>query len=251
MRAACRGSARFRWRRNRSAPRRSRSTARAASSICALSRRHRRAVSISIFTAAGGRSEAPISSITSWSISRTIAELPACRSNIASRRSIPIRPGPTIARRRRSGSCARARSVSAPTRFSIGGESAGGHLSAVTLLRLRDRHGLSPFSAAILNYGCFDLGMTPSARRWGEEKLVLNTASIVGFPQMLPAAGHRHVAIQMSRRSMPICAGFRPRSSRSGRAMRCSTICCSWRRAGSPPAMWRSLRSIPAPATAS
>lgn len=67
------------------------------------------------------------------------------------------------------------------TRFSIGGESAGGHLSAVTLLRLRDRHGLSPFSAAILNYGCYDLGMTPSARRWGEEKLVLNTAAIVGF----------------------------------------------------------------------
>jgi acetyl esterase/lipase len=67
------------------------------------------------------------------------------------------------------------------TRFSIGGESAGAHLSAVTLLRLRDRHGLSPFNAAILNYGCFDLGMTPSARRWGEEKLVLNTASIVGF----------------------------------------------------------------------
>jgi acetyl esterase/lipase len=67
------------------------------------------------------------------------------------------------------------------TRLSIGGESAGGHLSAVTLLRLRDRHGLSPFSAAILNYGCFDLGMTPSARRWGEEKLVLNTAAIVGF----------------------------------------------------------------------
>jgi acetyl esterase len=66
-------------------------------------------------------------------------------------------------------------------RLSIGGESAGGHLSAVTLLRLRDRHGLSPFSAAILNYGCFDLGMTPSARRWGEEKLVLNTAAIVGF----------------------------------------------------------------------
>jgi acetyl esterase/lipase len=67
------------------------------------------------------------------------------------------------------------------TRFSIGGESAGAHLSAVTLLRLRDRHGLSPFSAAVLNYGCYDLGMTPSARRWGEEKLVLNTASIVGF----------------------------------------------------------------------
>jgi acetyl esterase len=63
----------------------------------------------------------------------------------------------------------------------IGGESAGGHLSAVTLLRLRDRHQLSPFSAALLNYGCFDLGMTPSARNWGEEKLVLNTPSILAF----------------------------------------------------------------------
>src|SRR5436305_7562826 len=63
----------------------------------------------------------------------------------------------------------------------IGGESAGGHLSAVTLLRLRDRHQLSPFSVALLNYGCFDLGMTPSARNWGEEKLVLNTPSIEAF----------------------------------------------------------------------
>ena len=62
-------------------------------------------------------------------------------------------------------------------RLSIGGESAGAHLSVVTLLRLRDRHQLDAFSAAILNYGCYDIGMTPSARRWGEEKLVLNTAS--------------------------------------------------------------------------
>ena len=54
------------------------------------------------------------------------------------------------------------------TKLAIGGESAGAHLSAVTLLRLRDRHKLSPFSAALLNYGCFDLGMTPSARHWGD-----------------------------------------------------------------------------------
>jgi acetyl esterase/lipase len=33
----------------------------------------------------------------------------------------------------------------------------------------------------LLNYGCFDLGMTPSARNWGEEKLVLNTPAIVAF----------------------------------------------------------------------
>lgn len=74
-------------------------------------------------------------------------------------------------------------------RLSIGGESAGAHLSAVTLLRLRDRHGTMPFGAAILNYGCYDLGMTPSARRWGAEKLVLNTASIVGFRKCFLPAG--------------------------------------------------------------
>jgi acetyl esterase len=66
-------------------------------------------------------------------------------------------------------------------RLAIGGESAGGHLSAVTLLRLRDRHDLTPFSAALMNYGCFDMGMTPSARQWGAEKLVLNTAGIKAF----------------------------------------------------------------------
>ena len=74
-------------------------------------------------------------------------------------------------------------------RLSIGGESAGAHLSAVTLLRLRDKHKITPFSAAILNYGCYDLGMTPSARRWGAEKLVLNTASILGFRKCFLPAG--------------------------------------------------------------
>ena len=67
------------------------------------------------------------------------------------------------------------------TKLAIGGESAGGHLSAVTLLRLRDHHQLSPFSVALLNYGCFDIGMTPSARNWGDEKLVLNTPAIIAF----------------------------------------------------------------------
>ena len=89
--------------------------------------------------------------------------------------------------------------------LSIGGESAGGHLSAVTLLRLRDRHRLSPFSAAILNYGCYDIGMTPSARRWGEEKLVLNTPAILGFRKCFLPPG-TNMSSPMSRRSMPICA---------------------------------------------
>ena len=46
----------------------------------------------------------------------------------------------------------------------IGGESAGAHLSAVTLLRLRDRHGVTPFAGANLVCGIYDLRMTPSMR---------------------------------------------------------------------------------------
>lgn len=66
-------------------------------------------------------------------------------------------------------------------RLVIGGESAGAHLSVVTLLRLRDRHSIAPFRAANLHAGCYDLAMTPSARRWGAEKLVLNTRDIEMF----------------------------------------------------------------------
>lgn len=62
----------------------------------------------------------------------------------------------------------------------IGGESAGAHLSVATLLRLRDRHGLAPFRAANLTAGCFDLGLSPSARL-GCEKLVLDTRDVRMF----------------------------------------------------------------------
>lgn len=66
-------------------------------------------------------------------------------------------------------------------RFLIGGESAGAHLSVTTLLRLRDRHDMSPFAGAALEAGCYDLRLTPSARNWGGEKLVLNTKDIRMF----------------------------------------------------------------------
>jgi acetyl esterase/lipase len=66
-------------------------------------------------------------------------------------------------------------------RLAIGGESAGAHLSAVTLLRLRDRHGIAPFAAANLVYGCYELGFTPSVRRWGARNLVLSTPIIEWF----------------------------------------------------------------------
>jgi acetyl esterase len=72
--------------------------------------------------------------------------------------------------------------LQAPPRFSIGGESAGAQLAAVTLLRLRDRHGVSgAFAAANLVYGCFDLSMTPSQRRWGPRNLILNDAIMRWF----------------------------------------------------------------------
>lgn len=66
--------------------------------------------------------------------------------------------------------------------FAIGGESAGGHLSALTILRLRDKHGITPFKAANLVFGVFDLGLTPSARQFGnDERLVLRTLDIEKF----------------------------------------------------------------------
>src|SRR5262245_46059721 len=53
-------------------------------------------------------------------------------------------------------------------RLLIGGESAGAHLSAVTLLRLRDRHRLADrFLGANLIFGAYDLSQTPSQRGVG------------------------------------------------------------------------------------
>ena len=60
-------------------------------------------------------------------------------------------------------------------RLVIGGESAGAHLSAVALLRLRDRHGLAgAYCGANLLYGAYDLTKTPSVRAWGERYVVLS-----------------------------------------------------------------------------
>lgn len=66
-------------------------------------------------------------------------------------------------------------------RYVIGGESAGAHLSVVTMLRLRDRHRLMPFLGANLIAGCYDLALTPSVRNWGTEKLILNTRDVEMF----------------------------------------------------------------------
>jgi acetyl esterase/lipase len=78
--------------------------------------------------------------------------------------------------------------ISDASPLAIGGDSAGAQLAAVTLLRLRDRHGITgAFGAAVLQYGGFDLSMTPSQRLWGERNLVLSEPIISWFTdQFLP-----------------------------------------------------------------
>lgn len=76
-----------------------------------------------------------------------------------------------------------ARRVFGAPLLAIGGESAGAHLAAVTCLRLRDRHGLDPFRAALLTYGAYDLRGTPSVRRAGEETLILTTKVVQWFTE--------------------------------------------------------------------
>jgi acetyl esterase/lipase len=72
--------------------------------------------------------------------------------------------------------------LGAPPRFAIGGDSAGAHLSVITLLRLRDRHGLTGgFEAANLVFGAYDLSLAPSQRLWGDRNLVLSTPIIRRF----------------------------------------------------------------------
>ena len=65
--------------------------------------------------------------------------------------------------------------------LSIGGESAGATLAAVTLLRMRDRHGFTGFRAANLVYGGYDFSMTPSQVQFGNQRLVLRTVDIQNF----------------------------------------------------------------------
>ncbi len=79
--------------------------------------------------------------------------------------------------------------------LTIGGESAGGHLSAVTLLRLRDRYGYTGFRGANFVYGAFDLSMTPSQMAFGDRRLVLRTIDIQQFANaFLPTVTNRRVA---------------------------------------------------------
>lgn len=79
-------------------------------------------------------------------------------------------------------------------KLTIGGESAGAHLSAVTMLRMRDKHGYAGWRGANLVYGAFDLSMTPSQRAFGNERLVLRTIDIEKFCEaFLPGIADRRL----------------------------------------------------------
>jgi acetyl esterase/lipase len=86
----------------------------------------------------------------------------------------------------------RARAEFGTDRLMIGGESAGAHLSVVTLLRLRDRHGFGGFAGANLIYGCYDLSFTPSVRNWGARNLVLSTPICEWFANQFVSTDLRH-----------------------------------------------------------
>ena len=77
----------------------------------------------------------------------------------------------------------------------IGGESAGANLAAVTLNRMRDKHGFIGFSGANLVFGCFDLSMTPSHRSWGDRNLIVSTPTSEWF--------HGHYVPQVEKRRHP------------------------------------------------
>jgi acetyl esterase len=76
-------------------------------------------------------------------------------------------------------------------RVIVGGESAGAHLAALSLLVLRDHEEIGAVTAANLAYGVYDLSMTPSARRWGDQRIVINTPDLAFFAELY-ARRQRH-----------------------------------------------------------
>lgn len=75
----------------------------------------------------------------------------------------------------------------------LAGESAGAHLAALALLVLRDHGEVGAVTAANLAYGVYDVSMTPSARRWGDRRIVTNTPDLAFLAQQYVAPRrHRH-----------------------------------------------------------
>jgi len=80
----------------------------------------------------------------------------------------------------------------------IGGDSAGAYLAVQTLIGLRDEGRPGCFSAALLNYGAFDLSLTPSARNWGERYAIISTPILRKYLDMFVPAGADRTAPSLS-----------------------------------------------------
>lgn len=73
----------------------------------------------------------------------------------------------------------------------IGGDSAGANLAAATILRLRDEGWARTFRGALLIYGRFARGETPSIRAWGDRDLILSQRVMQWFEGHYVAATAR------------------------------------------------------------
>lgn len=78
-----------------------------------------------------------------------------------------------------------------PRRLLIGGDSAGANLSAATLLKLRDEGGGPAVRGALLIYGRFAEGETPSLEAWGDRDLILSRQGMEWFGKHYGAGGSR------------------------------------------------------------
>ena len=76
--------------------------------------------------------------------------------------------------------------------LAIGGESAGATLAVPTLVRMRDKHGFTGFSAANLSYGNYDTTGTPSQTWIGRHGYMLRTSDIAQCSDLYaPAPANR------------------------------------------------------------
>jgi acetyl esterase/lipase len=71
----------------------------------------------------------------------------------------------------------------------LAGESAGANLCVAALCRMRDRRLDNQPSGVVLSYGFFDLGLTPSAREWGDSNLVIDTATLRWYAESYAPQG--------------------------------------------------------------
>ena len=133
-------------------------------------------------------------------------------------------------------------------RLLIGGESAGAHLAAVTLLRMRDKHDAADrFLGANLVFGAYDLSRTPSQRGVGiaAGTDILDGTGLAARP--LPARDVRRAAPR-SRRLTALRGPPRDAAGAlhaSAPTTTSSTTPSSWRRAGRSRATGASCSSIP------